>query len=118
MVVTEARERAAREPAVLFTKDEVLQVLEAISPKKAPGDDGLTADICREAFTCCTTQILQLYNQYLRIGYFPARWKRATTICIPKPGKEDYMAPKSYRPIRLLPVLGKVLERLFTRRIS
>lgn len=117
-IITEARERAAREPVALFTKDEVLQVIEAISPKKAPGDDGLTADICGEAFSCCTTAILGLYNQCLRTGYFPVRWKNATTICIPKPGKEDYTAAKSYRPIGLLPVLGKVLEKMMTRRIS
>ncbi|GBP21008.1 hypothetical protein EVAR_11039_1 [Eumeta japonica] len=30
----------------------------------------------------------------------------------PKPGKEDYARPKSYRPIGLLPVLGKTVERM------
>lgn len=117
-IVTEARAQAARKRLELFTEEEVLQTLEAMSPKKAPGEDGFTADICGEAFACCKPTILGLFNQCLREGYFPSRWKRATTICIPKPGKDDYMAAKSYRPIGLLPVMGKVLEKLFTKRIS
>lgn len=30
----------------------------------------------------------------------------------------DYMATKAYRPIDLLPVVGKTLEKLFTKIIS
>lgn len=56
-------------------------------------------------------------NAGLRLGYFPKVWKRAAIKIIPKPGKDDYAAPKSYRPIGLLPVLGKVLEKLFSCRL-
>lgn len=38
-------------------------------------------------------------------------------MCVHTPGREDYTKPKSYRPIGLLPVLGKVLEKLLTRRL-
>ena len=34
-----------------------------------------------------------------------------------KPGKESN-SPKSYRPISLLPIIGKVLERIITERIT
>ncbi|GBP97954.1 Putative 115 kDa protein in type-1 retrotransposable element R1DM [Eumeta japonica] len=51
-------------------------------------------------------------NKCLELGYFPRAWKVAAIKVIPKPGKEDYARPKSYRPIGLLPVLGKTVERM------
>ncbi|PIK57239.1 hypothetical protein BSL78_05876 [Apostichopus japonicus] len=51
-----------------------------------------------------------------KIGHIPQIWKSATTIVIPKPGK-DHKHPGSYRPISLLPVLGKCLEKIIARRL-
>lgn len=35
-----------------------------------------------------------------------------------KPNKEDYSSCQSYRPISLLLVFGKILEKVITRRMS
>ncbi|GBP00872.1 RNA-directed DNA polymerase from mobile element jockey [Eumeta japonica] len=45
-------------------------------------------------------------------------WKVAAIKVIPKPGKDDYARPKSYRPIGLLPVLGKTVERMLVGRLQ
>ncbi len=37
---------------------------------------------------------------------------------IPKPGREDYTLPSSYRPISLLPTLGKLYEKVVNRRLQ
>lgn len=37
---------------------------------------------------------------------------------IQKPGRDDYSSLASYRPIGLLPVFGKLLEKLFTKRLT
>ena len=60
--------------------------------------------------------IVSVFIACLKLG-FPMEWKRARVIMIPKPGK-DKSLPKSYRPISLLPVLGKLLERVLASRIS
>ncbi|GBP58884.1 Putative 115 kDa protein in type-1 retrotransposable element R1DM [Eumeta japonica] len=57
-------------------------------------------------------------NKCLELGYFPRAWKVAAIKVIPKPGKEDYARPKSYRPIGLLPVLGKTVERMLVGRLQ
>ena len=44
-------------------------------------------------------------------------WKQAKVIMIPKPGK-DLTKPTSYRPISLLPAIGKIFERIIARRLS
>nr|XP_034833570.1 uncharacterized protein LOC117990212 [Maniola hyperantus] len=58
-----------------------------------------------------------LHHRCLEISFFPVLWKQATVIVLRKPGKSDYSQVKSYRPIGLLPVLGKVLEKMIVRRI-
>ena len=53
----------------------------------------------------------------MRLNYFPVHWKKADVIILPKPGKNDYTDPSAYRPICLLPILGKMLERIILNRI-
>ncbi|CAK1595281.1 unnamed protein product [Parnassius mnemosyne] len=102
----------------LFTKLEIREIFKNMSPKKAPGEDGLTSDICQAAFESNPEILQSIYNKCLTLGYFPEIWKTATIKVIPKPNKEDYSLAKSYRPIGLLPVLGKVLEKLFVNRVQ
>ncbi|GBP60477.1 RNA-directed DNA polymerase from mobile element jockey [Eumeta japonica] len=61
---------------------------------------------------------LAMANKCLELGYFPRAWKVAAIKVIPKPGKEDYARPKSYRPIGLLPVLDKTVERMLVGRLQ
>jgi SOS response regulatory protein OraA/RecX len=56
--------------------------------------------------------VTSIYNEYLKRGYFPKEWKIAKIIPIIKPGKEDSQDPSKYRPISLLNMGGKVLEKL------
>jgi hypothetical protein len=57
-------------------------------------------------------------NKYLELGHFPTRWKNASVVILRKNGKDDYADPKSYRPIGLLPVMGKILEKMLVGRIK
>jgi hypothetical protein len=52
----------------------------------------------------------------LRLSYFPIIWKHAVVIVIRKVGKPKNIA-LSYRPISLLPTLGKLFEKLILFRI-
>ena len=61
--------------------------------------------------------VTSLYNGCLRKGCFPKRWKKARIISLTKPGKENCNDTSKYRPISLLNVGGKVLEKLLISRI-
>ena len=103
---------------VEFTKQEILAVLEKFDPSKAPGEDGLSSDILLQTFRCFPNFFTEIYNECLRRGYFPTQWKRSIIIPIVKPGKEGSMEASKYRPISLLNVGGKVLEKLLIDRIN
>lgn len=57
-----------------------------------------------------------LTNAVIRLKYFPAQWKVAQIILISKPGKPQHETT-SYRPISLLPVTSKIMEKLLAKRL-
>ena len=56
----------------------------------------------------------------LRLGFFPQWCQRAKTVVLSKPGKEPgvYQTPGGYRPIALLPTIGKVVEAVVARKVT
>jgi hypothetical protein len=58
-----------------------------------------------------------MYNTCLKKGCFPKKWKHLVIIPITKPGKEECNDVSKYRPISLLNIGGKLLERLMIDRI-
>jgi len=64
----------------------------------------------------CIENLKFIINQSLRLGHFPTQWKCAEIIVIAKPGKPEAELG-SYRPISLLSILSKILEKLFLRRL-
>ena len=84
---------------------------------KAPGVNGITVEILRLAFNLLPQFITAIYNGSLRTGCFPRKWKHAKIVPILKPGKEGSEDTSKFRPISLLDVSAKVLEKLLINRI-
>ena len=85
---------------------------------KAPGWDSIEVQVLKTAWDNISETILKLYNGCLKCGIFPNEWKRAIVVTLNKSSEKDPANPSSYRPIRLLPVMGKVLEGLILERIK
>lgn len=81
-------------------------------PLKAPGPDGICARMLRQAWPTLGDSITRLFRNCIRDASFPQGWMRANLVIIPKPGKKDLADSKSYRPVSLLPTLGKALETI------
>ncbi|CAG9572033.1 unnamed protein product [Danaus chrysippus] len=101
-----------------FTEGEILEALKGMHPKRAPGLDGLTSDICLQFFRLFPKFMTDIMNRCLSLQHFPRQWKRAYVKIIPKPNKTDRTDLTGYRPIGLLPVFGKLLEKLFISRVT
>ena len=61
-------------------------------------------------------EITFLMNLSISTSTFPSAWKEALVIPIPKSGNLTQV--KNYRPISLLPLPGKVLEKLVHGQLS
>lgn len=101
-----------------FTLSEMKTIFTSVDKDKTPGIDGFTPIICERAKNLNNHLLLKLYNHCLENGVFPKIWKTARVVFIPKPKKSDYTLPSSYRPIGLLSVLSKGLEKLIYERLS
>ncbi|RAL58046.1 hypothetical protein DID88_009541 [Monilinia fructigena] len=84
----------------------------------APGADEIPTRILQIAWSIIKDFVLLLFRKCLELGHHPECFRLATTAIIPKPNKADYTNPRSYRPIALLSVLGKGLERLVAKKMS
>ena len=54
--------------------------------------------------------LMIIYRNCITNGYFPLAWKKANVIPIHK--KDSKLEAKNYRPISLLPIFGKIFEKL------
>ena len=59
-----------------------------------------------------------LFNVYVKLGYYPKVFKRANTIVLRKPKKNDYTDLKAYRLIALLNTIEKALELVVVRKLT
>lgn len=100
------------------TTDEVMdEINKNMKLKKCPGFDLITTEVLRRLTFNCVARITQLFNACLKLRYVPLVWKIAEVLMIQKPGKPATEVT-SYRPISLLPVLSKLFEKIFLRRLK
>jgi len=66
----------------------------------------------------CLTNIVNIANTCINLGHWPAHFKRLSTIVIPKPNKQLYDLPKSFKPIVLLNTLGKLIGQVIGKRLQ
>jgi hypothetical protein len=94
------------------------QKIERFNGKKAPGLEGITSGIYPRTFNKFPRVVRAIYNQCIKRGCFTRRSKIAKIILITKPGKENGTDQSKYRPISLLNIGGKILEKLLINRIN
>ncbi|GBP95672.1 Putative 115 kDa protein in type-1 retrotransposable element R1DM [Eumeta japonica] len=56
-----------------------------------------------------------MYRKCIAEGVFPDVWKAGRLVVLPKGGDRPASDPKAYRPLTLLPIMGKLLERIVVK---
>lgn len=102
----------------MITKNKIEWALFSFEKYKSPGNDQIYPIMLQKAWHFMGDYILNIYRASLNLAYIPKEWQRVNVIFIPKPGKDDYTSPKSFRPISLTSVLLKGLEKLMDRLIK
>ena len=96
----------------IIKKDALKAAFDSFKPYKAPGLDGIFPVLIQKGYDIIENDLCNIYKKSLKEGRVPTKWTESRVAFIPKPGKEDYMDPKSYRPISLTSFFLKGLERL------
>ena len=92
------------------TLEDVEKIINSLSNSSAFGLDNLDTQIIKLIGSEILTVITYIVNLSIKTKKFPHSWKQIKVIPLHK--KDDILNPKNYRPVAMVPVLSKVLERV------
>ena len=105
---------------VPFSKEKFRSVIANCNNSSTPGPDKLSWSHLKTVLkhNKCLTNIINIVNTYINLGYWLAHFKKSTMVIIPKLNKQSYNSPKSFRPIVLLNMLGKLIKKVIGKRLQ
>ena len=95
--------------------EEVYNLINSMSGGTAAGDDGFSLDLIKNNVDSLAGPLTHIFNLSLYSGIVPHAFKLAKVIPLFKKGDEKL--PSNYRPISLLSIFNKVLEKLISKRL-
>ena len=95
---------------VVINHAEILKIIKNFNPAKAHGWDGISIRMIKICDQSVIHPLIIIFHKAIRTGVFPESWKRGNLVPVHK--KESKNLVKNYRPISLLPICGKIFEKL------
>ena len=93
-----------------ISREEVLDALRGINPRKATGFDGLSPRMLKLVADEIAEPLTVVFNQVIQEREWPKEGKRGEWVPVYK--KEDPQNIANYRPVILLPAVHKIFEQL------
>ena len=95
---------------VNFSIDDIAKIIQNLDPNKAHGHDKISIQMLQLCGNSICKPLELIFQQAIESGFFPSEWKKGNVTPIHK--KDDKKCLKNYRPISLLPICGKIFEKL------
>ena len=92
-----------------ISNENVLKFLSTIDINKATGTDMIGPRLLKFAAPFIADEVTYICNHSISNSIFPSKWKEAKVAPLHKNGPREEV--NNYRPISILPVLSKVLEK-------
>ena len=100
---------------LILSPKHVLDTLLKLNSKSSPGADEITPFILKSCALFLFEPLTKLFNLSLQSSVVPQEWKRGMIVPIYKGGNRSSIS--NYRPVTLLSVISKVLERLVANEL-
>ena len=85
-------------------------IIRSLNEDKAHGHDNISIRITKIFDTVIVEPLSIIFNNCINQSMFPDIWKRSNICPIHKKGDEQII--NNYRPVSLLPICGKIFERI------
>ena len=96
-------------------EDDVLKVIKSMSDKKACGNDNIPMSLIKPIAHIIVKPITHIFNLSIQQGLVPTGLKISRVTPIFKGGNKNEIG--NYRPISVLPVFAKILEKIISRQL-
>ena len=101
---------------MVVTEDEIISLCKEINTNKSSAIENLSSNILKLSFLTLSKQLTYIFNLSLNSAIVPKTWKIATVTPLFKAGY--VLQCNNYRPISVLPLPGKLLEKIVHRRLN
>ena len=91
-------------------RGKVLQLIRALDSKKAVGSDSISGSMIKICDMSIVDPLCLIFEKCLETGSYPSIWRKANVIPIHR--KDSRQNKCNYQPISLLPLFGKVFEKI------
>jgi hypothetical protein len=95
---------------VTINESKIKDILKNLNPNKSHGWDNISIRMIKLCGSSLANPLTIIFKNCVAKGAFPAIWKKANVLPIHKKDAKNHA--KNYRPISLLPIFGKILEKL------
>ena len=99
----------------LITLEEIKETISNLK-NGSPGIDTIHNSFIKKLPEEYLPKLLLAFNKIYNMSKIPMLWKTALVVPIPK-GNKDKTNGESFRPIALLPCMGKVIEKIIKNRL-
>ena len=93
----------------------VLRELASLQTNKATGLHQISAKLLKDSASTIVSGLTKIINASLHSQTFPDIWKKGKIIPLHK--SHDPTSPNNYRPITILPILNKIMERIVHKQV-
>ena len=94
----------------VISEEKILNIIRSLNPNKAHGWDEISVRMIKMSDDALVLPLKMIFKNCLRSGLFPEIWKCANVVPVHK--KNEKNVKGNYRPISLLPIFGKIFEKL------
>ena len=91
---------------------QVIKIIKGLKNSSATGVDYINTRTIKLIAEIIAPVLTFIINLSIQSSTFPTIWKWAKVIPLLKSMSADAILPKSYRPVALLPILSKVMEKM------
>ena len=100
---------------IIVNRQEIDKFCKEIEITKSSSIPNLSSRILKDAFLSQIDKLYHLFDQIFKTGIFPNLWKYATVIPLKKNGNSNLVT--NLRPISLLPLPSKIIEKIIHNRM-